>query len=1107
MKMNMKRLSLANRAIKKLLSLTVLLWIGWPSETMAQVRQPVDYVNPFIGTEKSSHFTVWEARGATFPGVLLPFGMVQIGPDGYMYSDRRINSFSFLNHHSGWSSRGSFRLMAFTGEIPAHGSAFSHQQEKATPYYYQVKLEDYGINAEFTTSGHAGLCRFTFPQSGSAHLVLSDVSDVTRIDSSQIRGRSGKYYFIALFSKPFQSSGEYAQESKNRSSAFSAADSRGYFINFSTVSDEQILVRIGFSLNSYAGAETNIGKEMPGPDFEEASMKAKRIWNGELGRIEIKTSNEEQKEIFYTALYHSLFMPAVLSDADSPKNKYSSLYPWDTYRSEHPLISILEPEREGDMIASELAVYDRTGWLPTGNMMGNHNTQLILDAYVKGVRNFDISKACEAMRKSMLDSPYARREMADFVRYGYVPANVTSSVTHTLEFAYDDWAAASFLEKTGNKEKYLKDWQTLLSRARNYRNSYDPADGFMKAKTKEGEWATGGYSEGTPWTYTWYVPHDVQGLINLMGGKKIFSERLNQCFQEGHYVHDNEPPLHYAYLFNFSGQPWKTQQWARSITEGSYSADAGGIPGNDDLGALSSWFVFSAMGFYPVTPGTAQYQIGSPLFEKTTIHLSNGKQFNIIANHVSRENRYIQSATLNGSPFSKSWITHTDILSGKTLVFEMGPKPNKSWGQHGPAAYSMTSGIPDFKFGKLSIAKHVLKADEAVDLSVWVKNKSQVEGSIRVPVWLDGKPLQTVSEVLGAGEYKQVHISITLYSQGKHALSIPGLPPLKLQVQKTAPEFIYRYPEIPMPRLVKTGDSMDIRASVKNIGSIPGATKAQLLIDGKEMQSKEISLRAGEEKEIQFIYIPRMDALCHIGIGKLTPVLVRVQAPGEKTIYKDSLFSSLDARLVLDFDEGETNSIRDFSGNGNNGIVKGKLNWVEGIYGKAIQTNASQGDYIEFQDSFPHDTSGQSGELTIMAWVYPEEEKNFADIISKGDWNGLQLKGSNQIINFYANGWEGHEAMAAVPENWNRHWHHLAGVSDGTDYKLYVDGRLVETKKGEKRNPCGETGMANYSGLPWNIGRNAGSPDRVFNGYIDDVMIFRKALNQQQIENLMLHIY
>jgi hypothetical protein len=247
--------------------------------------------------------------------------------------------------------------------------------------------------------------------------------------------------------------------------------------------------------------------------------------------------------------------------------------------------------------------------------------------------------------------------------------------------------------------------------------------------------------------------------------------------------------------------------------------------------------------------------------------------------------------------------------------------------------------------------------------------------------------------------------------------------------------------------------------------------------------------------------------LYHIGAGDLKAVFMRVLGPSEKRVYHYSLFSALNALLVMDFDEGPSAEIKDFSGQGNNGIVMGNLKWVQGMFGKAVQTDASQGDYIRFPDSGSLAKTSQGTSLTMMAWIYPIDEQNFSDIISKGDWNCLQLKGSNHLIDFYTGGWEGHEAIASVPENWNRHWHHLAGVADGTDYRLYVDGKLAVIKKGELRDPHGETGTTDYSGSPWNIGRNASSPDRVFKGYIDDVMIFKKALNQQQVMSLMLHIY
>ncbi|MEO8413953.1 MAG: GH92 family glycosyl hydrolase [Ginsengibacter sp.] len=1075
----------------------------------AQIKQPVDYVNPFIGTEKSSHRTVWESRGATFPGVLRPFGMVQVTPNGYLYSDKKIQSFSFINHASGYFSTGSFNLMAFTGDSIGKekiAGNFDHANEMATPYCYQVILKNSGINAAFTATERTALCTFTFTQSATGHFVLSDITNAIVIDSNTISGRCQGYYFIMQFSKAFDAVNPYSGKDEKPEASVGNTFPSAIIIDYAVRENETILVKIGFSTASFKGVENNIQMEQTGWDFEQTKLQSKKIWNEKLSQVEVKTPNENTKEIFYTALYHSMFMPVVLSDADAPKDDYGPLFPWDTYRSEHPLITLLDPPRESDMVASVLAEYDKTGWLPTDNMMGNHNTELILDSYVKGASGFNTSKAADAMSKSLTVPPYARREMGDFVQYKFVPANITNSVTHSLEYAYNCWAVARFLEKTGNKKKFLAQYNQLIERAGYFKNSFDASTGFMRAKTTSGEFTTGGYAEGTEWTYSWFAPHDIQGLINLMGGNKAFSEKLSQCFEEGHYVHDNEPPLHYAYLFNYGGHPWQTQLWARKITEDSYSTDPGGLPGNDDLGTLSSWYVFSAMGFYPVTPGTDQYQIGSPVFEETIIHLSNGHDFILKANNVSVKNKYIQSATLSGVPFNRPWLTQEEIASGKTLVLEMGPEPNKTWGSSATdKPYSMTKGTPDFVIQHTFISASSVKANTPVQLAVQVLNKSAVAGTFSVPVYLDGRPLKTISKVLGPGENSTINSTIILFQRGVHRIEIEGTTRLNLQVQKTAPTFIYNNLTLSTAPLVKLLDTIGISATVTNAGSDTTSVPVQLFINKVGSKSMTITLEPGEEKEISFNYLATKEGINKMGIASLQPLMVNVvnHSAGKKYTYDGLAF--LKPLLIMDFDEGPAAEIRDFSGLGNNGIVKGNLNWVEGAFGKAIQTNAYAGNYIEFPATSSLDKMGRDVPITMMAWVYPDNEQNFADIISKGDWNSLQIKGSNQLINFYASGWEGHEATAPVPENWNHHWHHLAGVADGIFFKLYVDGKLVETKKGEPRNAKGETGTANYSGSLWNIGRNAGSTDRVFRGYIDDVMIFKTALNQQQIANLMLH--
>ena len=776
------------------------------------------------------------------------------------------------------------------------------------------------------------------------------------------------------------------------------------------------------------------------------------------------------------------------------------------------------------MIASVLTEYDRTGWLPTGNMLGNHNVELILDSYVKGVRNFDAGKAREAIRKSLLDSPYARRDMALYNSLGYTPASRVNSVSQTLEFAFSDWAAATFLQLTDTAglsgPASPADAGYLLRRSCNYRHLYRPETGFMTARTDSLDWTGGGYCEGTEWTYTWYVPHDIHGLINLMGGQTAFSARLSECFEKGYYVHDNEPPLHYAYLFDFSGEPWKTQEWARHITETSYSDVPGGLPGNDDLGALSSWYVLSAMGFYPVTPGRPVYEIGSPVFEECIIHLPNGRDFTIRAPGSSARNKYIRSASLNGRPYQRPWLSHQDIIAGGILTLEMSPVPNKTWGA-GPenAPPSLTTGQPYFTAGAPAISTPVADAGQPVQWSCRIANTGPAAGTLQLDILVDGRPFLTRSVLVDSKDSVMVSVPVILYRAGLHRISAAphpattfdthGIPaaPLQLLVNAKAPAFFYHDLALPLPPVLRRTDSFAVSATVRNTGSSSASAAVTLYLNQRPLQTRRIPLQAGQEKEVRFrLAAADCTPLSLIGIGDLPPLPVRILDRNTPSAPDPALLRRLNAALVLNFDQGPADRIADLSAGGNDGKVYGTPHWVTGLFGSAIQLNAARGCYIEIPRGAGLDTLTQSDSLTMMAWIYPMDEENFSDIICRGDWDALQLKGSNTVVNFYTNGWEGHEAFAPVPAGWNRHWHHIAGVTRYPNEELYIDGRLVATKRMEPRDPHGETGLGTYYDHPWRIGANATDPGRVFKGYIDEVMIFRKALSGGEIGRLMMHL-
>jgi len=770
-------------------TLTVILFFGFFELSFAQKNQPVDHVDPFIGTDFFGHM---------YPGAALPNALVHLSPDihtegwtycaGYIYQDSSIMGFS----HTHWSgvgmvNGGEILLMPTTGdklqivpgtkEDPDSGyrSRFDHAEESASPGYYSVLLKDYNIKAELTSTKRAGFHRYTFPKGNNSRIILDvghqigdmsqgDVSEFKIIDNNRIEGTKGaglgKVYFVAEFNKPFTYYGTYDASYKTPESDGSVfpyknaerGDKIGAFVQFHTNENEQILVKVGISYTSVEGARNNLHSEIPDWDFDKVRNDARNIWNKELSKITIDGATEDQKEIFTTALYHSLLAQYISQDVDGKYfgsdgkvhiakdfDFYGSFSCWDTYRSQHPLLTLIAPEHVNDYVRSIQAKVENYGWLPAQHflnvygeaMVGDHLIPIIVDAYKKGYRDYDVKLLYNAMRKKALEYPKApiphemgRSGLEYYKKVGYAPIDkVTEAVPNTLELAYDDWCIAQLAKELGKN----KDYDMFIKRASNYKNVWDPKTEFMRPKKLNGDFLeelngrdqeivkngkhsyykyfdpllvgrrpSRHYTESNAWQYVWSVQHDVQGLINLFGTKEKFIDKLDTFFEMspiisppkyvgvvgtiGQYVQGNQPSHHVAYMYNYAGQPWKTQNRARQVSEEMYRIGPGGICGNEDMGSLSSWFVLSSMGIYSVTPGDTSYAIGSPMFGEVTLKLNKGKIFKIIAKNNSKENRYIQSAKLNGKTFNRTWITHEEITKGGKIVFQMGPKPNKKWG-------------------------------------------------------------------------------------------------------------------------------------------------------------------------------------------------------------------------------------------------------------------------------------------------------------------------------------------------------------------------------------------------------------------------------------------
>ncbi|PUZ27187.1 alpha-1,2-mannosidase, putative [Chitinophaga costaii] len=714
---------------------------------------PLLFVDPYIGSGGHGHVFV----GASVPYGAVQAGPTNIvkGWDwcsGYHYSDSVVIGFP-QTHLSGTGigDLGDVMIMPYTGTPKTYGnndaddhgalhtgSRYSHEQETARPGYYSVQLLDYNTKVEITASERVALHRYKFPQGQPAHVLIDlqqgigwDAPTETYLEQKDAYTLVGyrfskgwapdqRLWFAIKSSVPVQQLALYNDRTIASGKSLKAIAVKG-ILSFANAGN--VLLKIGISPVSSENALANINAEIPDWNFEKTVAAANAKWNKELSRINITTKDTVQRSVFYTALYHTMIDPALFNDHNGDYrgtdkkvyhnpgfNNYSVFSLWDIYRSCAPLATLLHPEKVNDFARSLLAIYEQQGKLPVWHLMGNetncmvgyHAVPLLADAYAKGFRGFSGEEALEAMKKTANNGEFGLNYV---VSKGYIPADKEyESVSKGMEYAIDDWCIAQLARQLGKTD----DAAYYAKRATYYKNYFDPSIRFVRPKLDNGQFKSpydpfnsihekGDFTEGNGWQYTWLIPQDPAGMIDLMGGDEAFSSKLDSLFHAkgdmgaqasndisgliGMYAHGNEPSHHVTYLYAFAGKPWKTAEKVRQVVHEFYTNKIDGLAGNEDCGAMSSWYVWSALGFYPVNPANGVYVLGSPLFDKATVSVGNGKTFTVQTENNSPSNIYIQSITLNGQPYNKSFIRHQDLLKGGLLKIKMGGTPNQTFGQ------------------------------------------------------------------------------------------------------------------------------------------------------------------------------------------------------------------------------------------------------------------------------------------------------------------------------------------------------------------------------------------------------------------------------------------
>mgnify|MGYP003967589175 CR=1 FL=1 len=728
-------------------------------------KDNLEYVNSFIGSTGPTD----SDYGGTIPSVAPPFAMTQwcamtrenyISQNPYNYKDSTLIGFIGTHQPAIWmGDYGFVSLLPTIGDVKISAKdramKFSHSGEKASPYFYSVEAQTENgetVKTEMTSSLRCAIFNITFPAGEENHVfvevsrkitdekefegfiqILPESNEIIGYNSDRYSYMLGpdlpnfKGYFVLQFSKPFSRMGIWEGDQLFEGNTEKSSDYLGGYVYFETEKDEHVQVKVATSFISIEQARQNLKNEIPAWDFQKVVAKNRADWKTYFDRVTVESNDEDQKTVFYTALHRTLQYPRIFSEYgryysafdDTIHNgvSYNDYSLWDTFRAQHPWLTLVAPEHVNPMIQSLLQMYDEGGWMPkwpnptySNIMIGTHSDAVIADAFVKNFKDYDLDKAYEAVYKNAMTPPendsiirWADRELTKlyegrggltwYKEKGYVPADKTNeSVSRTLEFAYDDFCVAQIALGLGKTD----DYNYFMKRSKNYRNVFNKETGFMSARSLDGSFlkqidshidesaqvVEEGITEGGKWTYLFCAMHDINGLISLMGGKEKFTKMLDQNFDEGHFQHRNEPGHHFIYLYNYAGDPSKTQEKIWEHSPLNYKNVPDGLSGNDDCGQMSAWYIFSSMGFYPVCPGDGQYVIGSPLFSKITLKLPApyNKNITILADGVAEGKKYIKSLTLDGNPITTPFIKHDDLVSCDKLVFEMSASPT-NWGK------------------------------------------------------------------------------------------------------------------------------------------------------------------------------------------------------------------------------------------------------------------------------------------------------------------------------------------------------------------------------------------------------------------------------------------